>query len=405
MTAISLKTVQAAKRERTKRIERWLAVFATVTLVIAWFVGLYLEGDDTEAALAQAWPEAERFESVSNATYAAYQGDQLLGYIATGQADGYGGPMQMAVAVDLDGLVQGMAIISNKETPSFVARVTDRGFLDQMMGKSYGDGFVLGEDVKGVTGATYTSRAMAGSILAGSQIVAGEQLGLAMAEPEPIPIQFGIPEITLILLYATAWVAHHRQFKYTKHARWATLITGMVVIGFWYNMPLTISRINSFLLGYWPQWQTGLYWYLLLGGILFVVMVDNKNAYCQWFCPFGAAQECMGAIGGAKYNIPRSYRRTMQWVVRGLAWLAILIACLMRSPGITSYEVFGTLFSFTGSTVLFVLLGIVLVTSLFIKRPWCNYLCPLDPVYDIIALVRAWSLELWDKTRTRLAAR
>ena len=61
-------------------------------------------------------------------------------------------------------------------------------------------------------------------------------------------------------------------------------------------MPLTISRVSSFLLGFWPQWQTNLYWYLLIGGVLFIATADNKNAYCAWFCPFGAAQECMAAI-------------------------------------------------------------------------------------------------------------
>ena len=51
-----------------------------------------------------------------------------------------------------------------------------------------------------------------------------------------------------------------------------------------------------------------------------------------------------------------------------------------------------------GSNFLFVLLGIVLVASLFIRRPWCSYLCPLRPVTDLIRLVRNWILELWEKT-------
>jgi NosR/NirI family nitrous oxide reductase transcriptional regulator len=182
------------------------------------------------------------------------------------------------------------------------------------------------------------------------------------------------------------------------------LITGLVVLGFWFNLPLTISKINTFLLGFWPQWQTSLYWYLLLGGIFFVLTVDNKNAYCAWFCPFGAAQECMGAIGGAKLTGPRKYRRFFVWLQRGLAWAAIVIALLFRNPGLSSYEVFGTLFSFTGSTLMFGLLAIILLMSLFVKRPWCNFLCPLDPVYDVIRLVRGWGLELIRNARKKAAA-
>jgi polyferredoxin len=81
-----------------------------------------------------------------------------------------------------------------------------------------------------------------------------------------------------------------------------------------------------------------------------------------------------------------------------------MLAFLFRNPGLSSYEVFGALFAFTGSTVLFALLGIVLLLSLFVKRPWCHYLCPLDPVYDIVRLGRTWVLEQWTRTRRRLVA-
>ena len=385
--------------DRTKKIERILAVVAIVSLVIAWFVGYAINKVDFKPALQAAAPNATRFEEVTGDTWAAYQGDDLLGYVAVGEADGYGGPMQVATFVNADGLVMGTAVVAHKETPSFIDRVVKAGFSDQFEEKPVSDNFVVGNDIHGVTGATYTAVGLTNATKLAAQTVAGEQLGMAVAEPEPTPIVFGIPEITVILLFAAGWIGHRRGFKYTKQLRWAMLIVGMMVLGFWYNQPLTIGKINTFLLGYWPAWQTALYWYLLIGGIFLIATVDNKNAYCAWFCPFGAAQECMGAIGGAKYSTPRKYRRHLMWGQRGLAWLAILIAFLLRNPGVSSYEIFGTLFDFTGTTVMFVLLGIVMITSLFVKRPWCNGLCPLDPVYDIIRLIRTWVLELWHKIR------
>lgn len=36
--------------------------------------------------------------------------------------------------------------------------------------------------------------------------------------------------------------------------------------GFWFSVPLTLSRINLFLLGYWPDWYDNLYWYILVLG-------------------------------------------------------------------------------------------------------------------------------------------
>ena len=399
--------LKMSKRDRVKRLDRWLAIGAIVTIVIAWFVGASLEADDIMPAVEAALPEADRFESINGETYAAYisnSGEDLIGYVTIGEAVGYGGPMKVAVALDLEGSVVGTAVADHVETPSFFNRVINGGFIEQLLEKSYSDPFQLGEDLDSVTGATYTVRAVAEATLRGSQHIAGQQLGLEVETPPPPAIVFGIPEFTVLALYVVGYFAHRRKFKYKKQARWAMLITGLVVLGFWYNLPLTISKINTFLLGFWPQWQTNLYWYFLLGGIFFVLTVDNKNAYCAWFCPFGAAQECLGIIGGAKLAGPREYRRFFVWLQRGLAWGAIIIALLFRNPGISSYEVFGTLFSFTGSSVLFALLGIMLVMSLFVKRPWCNFLCPLDPVYDVIRLVRGWILELWQKTRSSVAA-
>ena len=388
-----------SKRDRTKQWERWLAIAAIVTIVIAWFVGASLAANDTMPAIAAAIPAANRFENVSNNTFAAYANDKLIGYVTLGEAVGYGGPMLVAVGMDLEGNVVETAIADHVETPSFFKRVTDAQFTDQLIAKPYNAPFQIGEDLDGITGATYTVHALANATLDGSQHIAGQQLALPVTAPPPTKIVFGIPEITVLALYAIGYFAHQRKFKYKKQVRWAMLITGAVVLGFWYNLPLTLSKINTFLLGFWPQWQTNLYWYFLLGGIFFVLTVDNKNAYCAWFCPFGAVQECMGAIGGAKITGPRKYRRFFLWLQRGLAWGAIIIALLFRNPGLSSYELFGTLFSLTGTTIMFSLLGIILVMSLFVKRPWCNFLCPLDPVYDLIRLVRGRALAFVKKAR------
>ena len=56
-------------------------------------------------------------------------------------------------------------------------------------------------------------------------------------------------------------------------------------------------------------------------------------------------------------------------------------------------------FKLTGSNLQFAILGIVLVASVFIKRPWCNYLCPLKPVTEHFTNIRALILEKWKKKK------
>jgi uncharacterized protein with FMN-binding domain len=402
-----LKGKNLNKRSKTLRTERLLGIAAVVSIVIAWIVGANLAGADLQPHLEAALPQADRFEPLSGDMYAAWQGndnEELIGYVAIGSANGYGGPMTLAVAVDPEGQVVGMSIVDQKETPSYLKRVIEAGIPDELLGKSYQENFVLGNDVDAVSSATYTTQAMTESVRDASRSVADKQLGFEVPSVEKPKIVFGIPEFTLIALYAVGFFGHQKKFKYKKQIRWASMLTGLVVLGFIFNRPFTLSHVNQLLLGYWPQWQTNLYWYFLLGGILFVFTVDNKNPYCDWFCPFGAAQECMGAIGGAKTRSVGRFRDPLKWMTRIVVWAAIVIALLLRNPGVTSYEVFGTLFSLTGSMVQFALLGIVLVTALFIRRPWCTYLCPLKPVTDLYRIFRGWVTELWQNLKPKSAA-
>ncbi len=164
------------------------------------------------------------------------------------------------------------------------------------------------------------------------------------------------------------------------------MLCGMFILGFWFSVPLTLSKINSFLLGYFPDWHTQLYWYLLIGGFVLSIVVTRKNIYCSWICPLGGLQECFGVVGAAKPRFSRRFNRIMKWVQRGVALLAVLLALYFRNPVKLNYEIFGVALSLTGATYLFAMTGLFMMASIFIKRPWCNYLCPIIPVSDFILL-------------------
>lgn len=387
-----------SKPSGRRNLDRVLGVVALLLLVVAWVIGVIRVEADLLPAVREALPEAQHFERQKPGMYVAWADSsktELLGYVSIASATGYGGPLTMAVATsNPHGEVIGLAVAQHKETSAWMTRVTKSGLLKTLVGKSYEDRFEVGTDVDAVTGATYTSRAIAESTRDGSHMAA-QVLGLPVTPPPPPDIVFGTPEVLLIVLFAVGYFAHKKSFKYTRQARWVTMIVGMVVLGFVYNQPLTLSVVNKFLIGYWPPWQTHLYWYLLIGGMLFVFTVDNKNPYCHWFCPFGATQECLGAVGGAKIQSAGKYHRFLKWVQRALAWSAIFLALMLANPGVSSYEIFGTFFDLVGSNLQYLLLGIVLLAAMLIKRPWCNYLCPLSPVMDLYQTFRIWLKESW----------
>jgi len=377
-----------------------MAMIALVTIVLAYFIGTIKSETDLVPFLKQTMPQASRFEPLTRSTFAAWQErpvPQLIGYIGIGNANGYGGTLTVAVAVDSDGTIFAISIIEQSETYSFLRRVLKSDLLASLSGKSFKEPFKSGLDLDGVTGATYTSGALIDAVKKGVRQVAAKHLKLPVPIDKPPPVKFGTAELVLIFLFIIGFLGHQPWFGPKKLVRWTSMVIGLLFLGFIYNDPLTLNYVNKLLLGFLPGWRTHLYWYLLMGGILLVILVNKRNPYCEWFCPFGAAQECFASLGGAGKNKTHQYSNFLKWIPRGLAWLAIVLALIFRNPGISSYEIFGTLFKLIGTNYQFALLSLVLVAALFMRRPWCRYLCPLRPVTDFIRLIRNWIIEIWRK--------
>lgn len=378
-------------------------VLATVLLVAAWVYGYLKVGTDAAPLVNEVLPGVARVEENGDLLIARDEAGNVAGYAAVGEAPGYGGPITVLVGVDPAGTITGVRVVTQRETPGFFRLIRQSGLLADYDQQTVRDPLLLGQDLDAVSGATTSAEGVANAVRTAVREIAATGLN-EPRPPEPKSLQIGVPELVLVLLFAAGYVGHRlRNGAWKRRVRWEALLSGMIMLGFVYTAPLTITMIISLLSGYWPDWHNNLYWYLLIGGILFVTTVDSKNPYCYWFCPFGAVQECLSAVSGAKPYRPRRLRQTLTWVQRGLAVIAIAMGLALRRPGVAGYEPFATLFDLRGTAVEWIFLALILVVSLAIYRPFCHYLCPLDPVVDFVAAGRRWGKELvsqWRRQRT-----
>jgi uncharacterized protein with FMN-binding domain len=359
---------------KKRKTEKILAAFALITIVIAGILGYYREAGQLETEINSVYPEASQ------------AGAQT--YISIESAQGYGGDLVMAIQVDSLGTIKDLKIVRQRETPSFLKKVIKGGLLKELTGISYSYLFRKGEEIDYVTGATYTSRAIVECARQGAGNMARDKLGFEVPAEEKAGFSIGIPEIALVLLYLLALIGVYSNTRFKKVFRWVSLTTSLIVLGFWFSVPLTLSRINLFLLGFWPDWHEHFYWYILVFGFFLVLLTTRKNIYCTWICPLGCIQDGLGLVGGARPRFSRKFNLAKTWIQRGIAWLAIILALYFRNPVQLNYEIFGVSLSLTGATYLFIMTGVFLIASLFISRPWCNYLCPITPVADLLRMLR-----------------
>ncbi|RJQ55820.1 MAG: RnfABCDGE type electron transport complex subunit G [Actinobacteria bacterium] len=111
--------------------------------------------------LADALAAARRqHPEVSGVLEGRADGD-LKGYVIVAAPRGYGGPVQMAVGIDTQGRVTGVAVISGNETPGLGSQALEPPFLSQFKGKTPDQPVRIGQDVDAISGATRSSVAVA----------------------------------------------------------------------------------------------------------------------------------------------------------------------------------------------------------------------------------------------------
>lgn len=145
------------------------------------------------------------------------------------------------------------------------------------------------------------------------------------------------------------------------------------------------------MVGDWPGWRTHVYWYVLLAAVLLSFDRTGKSPYCPWLCPFGAAQDLLGLATGAHRRRLRA-GPLFAWAKRLLLWLAVLLGLHFRAPGAASYEVFATLFRWTGSSWQFAVLFFTAVAALVARRPFCHWVCPVDAAEQALRPLRRTAL-------------
>ncbi len=362
-----------------------LAVFAALGAAL-WF-GRTRAAPDLRDPIRRIFPQAATFVEQSGVFRVYDDEERLVGWAAAGSASGYGGPMLVLAGIDTLGEVAGVEVVEQRETPIFwrMARAAD--YFKAIAGARFDAVDYDYPDVVRVTGATISSDAVVASVRASVAEVAGEAFDVRLPLP-PQPFEFGILEITILILFVTGIAVHRAGGRARRAIRWACQIAGLLVLGFWKDSPITLAKITKLLSGYFPDIRTGLALYLLIGGFIVTTFLYGRNIYCLYACPFGAAQRCVGVIGGRGFKLPAWSVRLMQRLLNVIVFVAVFIALLTLQPALASYEPFAVLFSLRGTTLQWLLLFVVLVVSLTIRNPWCNFFCPMRSAELLLKEVR-----------------
>ncbi|MFA6831650.1 MAG: 4Fe-4S binding protein [Bacteroidaceae bacterium] len=260
----------------------------------------------------------------------------------------------------------------NSESLGFLRKVQRKGLFNQWNGKTFTQADEL--HVDGVSGATFTSKAVIGNMEALIPIMNADKtpeqhalFSIKLDTKQFVSLFFCL----LVLLFGIATAT----FLKGKRWRMVQLILNVGVLGFWTGSFISLPLLVGWL-SHSPNLSSGIVILLILVLAIVMPFVGKKSYYCTYVCPFGAAQELMGRIGPKPLKIPAR----LMTVLRHTRQVITLILFLFMWTGITfdliNYEVFSAFLFDQASVFVLVLAVVSLLLSLVVSRPYCRFVCP-----------------------------
>jgi len=141
--------------------------------------------------------------------------------------------------------------------------------------------------------------------------------------------------------------------------------------------------------------------------LVFLTAILFGPVFCGWICPFGSVQEWFGKIGRKifikRYNnfIPGKIDRILRYLRYAVLLWVIIMTAVSTKLIFSDYDPYYALFNFWSGEVAvtgFAALGVVLVLSLFVERPFCKYVCPYGAVLGVFNLFRVFKIRRAEST-------
>ncbi len=372
---------KTAGEKNTGLLKKIIKVLAYTSLAAAFIYGISGRNVQVYSELMKHYPPGTELIEVAQKPLIYKIKNPAVNqdrYVSVSKSKGWGGRIVYATEIDSNKLITKTILIKHMETPSFYARLLKNDFHEQFTGKKITDSFIVHNDIDAVSGATVSSKAITKAIRNSAHSTGEKIFGLEIKD-ESYKWSFGIKEASLIIIYIFVLFGSMKKIPYL---RYVTMAVSLILIGFWWNSPVSLSQIASIPLGYVPSLKTNLFWWLLVPGTILMTLLMRKNLYCYWMCPFGTLQEITSKISGINIKVNPVIARNTKYVINALLWFSLMIIFISANPASVGFEPFSTIFGFEGAGVQWFILPVVLFSSFAVKRFWCRFFCPVGGILN-----------------------
>lgn len=291
---------------------------------------------------------------------------------------GYIGPIHALVAINKEGIVKSVQIVKHEETPYYFNKLLGSGFIRRLFDIDLKKGGLDGVDT--VSGATVSSQAILDDIDAASRLAAKKLFNVSIPEPERKKVEL----LKLGLLWLAFGIGIVARLKRrVKWLRWVSLASGLLIVGYYLNTPLSMAHLAEVLKGHIPPMTNPIALSLIAFTLITTPILGPM--YCGYICPFAGLEELFYRL------VPHKWRTSGKAIRRSLFFRDVFLFCviiavfLLGIKEASQIEPYPYLFSGSLSKLMWLYIIFVLLISAFIKRFWCRYFCPTGACLVLIS--------------------
>ncbi len=304
---------------------------------------------------------------------------------------GYNSVTPLNIYLDSCDKIVEVEMCENRESRGYINNVVESGFLDSW------DGLTVEEAAKhhvdAVSGSTFSSTAMAQSLQTRMSLLSQQKARLYSWDWNLFIRQVCVLIVT-VLATICFFMPKRKNLKNSESRGLGDLVTlrriilllSIAILGFWTNSLLSLSLFCNWLTnGVSLAIQLPL---LIIAALSIILpLVTKKSFYCQYLCPFGAAQEFVGLIKAKDESQKSSSIKAIIYKVFSVLRKVILLSLLiifalgvgLDLSVVEPFPIFN--YQSIGFGVA-IFATVILILSIFVKKPWCNYLCPTGTLLE-----------------------
>lgn len=183
--------------------------------------------------------------------------------------------------------------------------------------------------------------------------------------------------------------------------KFVTFAAAIGYLGFAKSYLISVTNLFSIVDWTWPVVKYNLAWYLFFGFTVVSTVLWGR-LYCGRVCAYGALTQTLDAVLPARWrvNVPRALERRAAWIKFAILAGVMVYYVATRDVLIYQYTEPFWMFGLFGTPTMWVLLGVLLAATLFVRNLYCRFLCPVGAALGLLSYVTVFRIKRWSECGT-----